>query len=257
MSENKKDLNLYFDDMGPDQVVVGGPYQAFVSATFGIGVNFSWEGYLRWTYVEQAAALKLQKKMLEEQGISGDQISKMISDQRNELIVKTRDRSSKYGKLIAEYVKPPKNFKKYEELSKTRTSELIIKSAGKTNKFINGVATSFTYIGHSLILVDISFSMFFIADAVEASNYRAVAGESGRLAGSLVGGVLGAEAGCGTAAMFVSPSVTVPIVGVPATALACILGGAAGGVAGSYMGGEVGNSMGITLYDYYTYSQWV
>ena len=104
-------------------------------------------------------------------------------------------------------------------------------------------------LGPASIVLEVSLTAVVIQQADPAERDRVTARELGGLAGSVGGGLGGMWAGCASAALLVSPSLTLPVVGEVTTGGACLVGGLLGGLGRGWLGRSAGEGAGAALYD--------
>jgi hypothetical protein len=112
-------------------------------------------------------------------------------------------------------------------------SRAVVKSAGKTNTFVTGVAKASRLIEGPLAIYGVYELVSNVVGAKDGERAHVAAGE---LAG-FAGGVVGAEAGAASAVWLAS--LLIPNPATPAIIIVSIIGGAVGGPVGADMGRAV------------------
>lgn len=190
--------------------------------------------YLRSIYnkgAQKIAEKRTQLKKLMEAGkMTEQEVAKKLSAMRHQLAKDVREAGSTLYKKGAEAFDRVRGQARptYETLkARGKTDADIIKSASKTNKFINNLPTGLRWTGRGLWFVSAGISTYVVLSAEE--------GERGRVLQEEVGGALGSVGGAGMATALCLGA------GVATQGLGLILCGLAGGA----IGYEVGRRMSV------------
>jgi hypothetical protein len=232
-------------------------YTAVSNGAFGIGSNLAWDSYQREMYNQLNAALQRQANTMRTQGVISEAEARALIAQRNLILAESRKSLSPFGRLYSEILKPSSQLPTYEKLLEQKGSiEAIVESVGKTRAVVNRLSVVMKYGGRAGIVLQIVVSAVIIAEAPPEQRGRTTAGQAGAVGGAALFGWGGAWAGCGTAALLVSPSLAIPIVGEGAEGGACLIGGIIGGFGLGALGGWGGQAAGEAIYDYVTQLRW-
>jgi hypothetical protein len=227
--------------------------QAVTSVPFAIAPNITWDSFCRIIYDRANETLQRQANALVARGNITVREAAALVSARNDLVLKIRARSSPFGELYAEIIKPRSSLKTVEQfLAQKGTIEAVMQSLGKTRAVVDKIAVVGRVAGPSLIVLQISLTALVIAEATPDARGRVAAREVAGLAGSVGGGFVGMWAGCIAGAALASPSLVVPIVGEVTTGGACFVGGIISGLGLGYAGQKLGSAAGAGGYDLVT-----
>lgn len=224
--------------------------RATIEVPFSIAPGMTWDSFWRLFYDRTAEGLQRQANTLLTQGHISAAESRALVEARNALLLRVRSRLSPFGQLYSELLKPRSSLKGFQAfLSEKGSIEAVLKSVGKTRAVVNRIGVVSRVLGPASIVLEVSLTAVVIQQADPAERDRVTARELGGLAGSVGGGLGGMWAGCASAALLVSPSLTLPVVGEVTTGGACLVGGLLGGLGFGWLGRSAGEGAGAALYD--------
>jgi len=210
-------------------------------------------------YDPQARAFSAQAQELVNRGEQTlEQAAELVNQQRNALLREVRaTRNSPLGRAFSEWRKPSNRLPTVSDLveryrarnpTATRADVLgtIIRGSGRTNKWINRVATGFRFAGPALVAVDVVYAGYLVSQAAPEEQGRVAAQQTGRVAGGLAGGWAGAQLGCEAGA-----AIGVWFEGVGAIP-GCLVGAALGGIGFGIGGSTAGEYAGNQIYEWMT-----
>ena len=214
------------------------------SITISIAGGTTWDVAVRELYRQGAEAVRAQAlESVRIGGMTAEQAKLWAVGQRNALIKAARDQSSPIGRFIAECIKPTSKLRSAGDLQKLgKTAEGIIESSAKTNPWVNRVTFAVRYLGPVLLVLEVSFSAYHVANAPENERWSMAAQEAGSWTGALTFGWAGGAAGCEALGAVGS---LVPVAG---NAVGCAVGGVIGMVGGAALGGWAGGQAGDFVY---------
>lgn len=234
----------------PDEFFYSPAVKVAVDVPFSVAPGLTWDAFWRLIYDHANAGLQRQANLLLEQGRVTVAESRKLVEARNELLLRVRSRLSPFGELYSELLKPRAGLKSFEQfLAEKGTVEAVLRSVGKTRAVVDRIAVASRVAGPAAIVLDVSLTAIVIQRAAPADRGRVTAREVGGLAGSVGGGFAGMWAGCASAALLASPSLTLPVIGEVTTGGACLVGGMLGGLGVGWLGREAGHWAGQGLYD--------
>ena len=233
-------------------------FKVAIDIPFSIAPHMTWDAYQRALYEKLNEAIQRQANLMQARGNATFGEVKELVDQRNRLVLETRNRLSPFGRLYSEILKPSGSLKTTEQFIAEKGSiEAVLRSVGKTRQVVNRLSVVSRVAGPALIVLDVTMTAVVIYEAPAKDRGRVAAREIGGAAGGIGGGIGGGWAGCATAALLVSPSLTIPIVGEVSEGAACFVGGIMGGAGAGYLGRRAGSAAGEGLYDFVTELTWV
>lgn len=233
-------------------------YSAISSGAFGVGSNLAWDSYQRELYNNINSALQKQAGLMSSRGAITQQEARALVDQRNRILMESRNKLSPFGRLYSEILKPSGKLPDFDSLKAKKGSiEAVIESVGKTRSVVNRISVVMKWTGRASVIVQIGVSAYVIAEADPDQRARVASGQAGASGGAALLGWGGAWAGCASGALLASPSLTIPIVGEVTEGGACLIGGIVGGFGFGTAGGVLGKKAGEATYDYVTRLKWV
>jgi hypothetical protein len=241
-------------DADDDSHLVSQGIRAVVEAPCALGPQLTWDGYVRLVYYRMNEGIQRQANTLLMRGnISAAEARALVESQRNGLLKALRDRSSPFARMYAEFRKPSSSLPTLESLVKRKGSiEAVLKSVGKANRVVDRMGIVMRMAGPATIVLQITMTAVVIGAAPREQRGRVAAREVGSGVGGASFGAGGAWAGCASAAMLLSPSLFVPVVGEGVEAGACLVGGIIGGLGAGYVGNRLGREAGENVYDLFT-----
>ncbi len=236
-------------------------YSPAVTATsgglFGTGSNLTWDAYQRDIYNQLNEALQQQARDLLKRGTLTEIEARALSQQRNMILAESRRKLSPFGRLYSEILKPSDKLPNFDRLlAQKGTIEAVVESVGSTRRVVNRLSVVMKQAGRAGIAVQVVVSAVVIARAGPEERGRVAAGQAGAVGGGALAGWAGAWAGCASAALLASPSLTVPVVGEVTEAGACLVGGIVGGFGLGAVGSLGGERAGQAVYDMVTQIRW-
>lgn len=232
--------------------------RASASASYAVGATQSWDAFMRQSYDQANRIIQAQARTLVQRGnVSAAEARALVEGQRNALVMQMRNRLSPWGRLYSELLKPSSSLPTLESLVQRKGSiEAVLASVGRSRSSVNRFAATMRVAGPAAIVIQVSLSAVIIARAAPEDRGRVAAGQGGALVGGAVGGAGGAWAGCAGAALLVSPSLVLPIVGEVTTGGACLVGGIAGAAGAGWIGSLLGERAGTGAYDFAHRMRW-
>lgn len=233
-------------------------YSATSNGAFGVGSNLAWDSYHREVYNQLNAALQKQAGLMSARGAITEPEARALVAQRNRILMESRNKLSPFGRLYSEILKPSSKLPNFDTLlAKKGSIEAVVESVGKTRAVVNRISIGMKWAGRSSVVVQVAVSAYVIAEAPPEQRERVASGQAGAVGGAALFGWGGAWAGCASAALLASPSLTIPIVGEVTEGGACLVGGIIGGFGLGSAGGILGQKAGEATYDYVTQLKWV
>ncbi|MBU6425452.1 MAG: hypothetical protein KGQ69_03875 [Rhodospirillales bacterium] len=231
---------------------------AVTSGAFGVGTNLSWDSYQRDIYNQLNETLQKQANLLHQRaGVTAAEANALI-EQRNAILAESRSKLSPFGRLYSEILKPSDNLPTLEKLLKQKGSlEAVLESVGKTRAVVNRLSVSMKIAGNGTVVLQVAVSAVLIAMTPPGQRGKVAAGQAGALIGGTSFGWSGAWAGCATAVTFLSPSLTIPIVGEVTEGGACLMGGIITGFGFGLLGSSWGQKSGEDVFSYVTHLHWI
>jgi hypothetical protein len=156
-------------------------------------------GVFRELYNQGKAAIDAKIADMRAKGLPENEIAEQASNMRRELANEVREASGALQKKAAELfdlvrgnVERP-GYQSLKALGKTDAA--IIRSATKTNKFINALPSGLKWTGRAMWVAAAALSIYLVIEAPPEKKAEVAAHEAGTLAGGAIGGMLG-EAAC-------------------------------------------------------------
>jgi hypothetical protein len=255
-SETPTPVNYSSPEQGTT-LLVSPAFKSTVDITFSIAPGMTWDGFWRLAYDRVNDGFNKQASLLLKEGRFTQQEVNLLVEARNRAVLEFRKPLSPFGKLYSEILKPSNQLKNLDQLLEEKgTLEAVVRSAGKTRQLVDHIGVATRVVGTAAIVVEIALTAVVIAEAPANERGRVAARQIGGATMSVAGGLGGAWAGCGTAALMVSPSLVVPVVGEIGEGAACALGGLMGGFGLGWLGRKTGEVIGDKAYDVYTDFHW-
>jgi hypothetical protein len=235
------------DNLQPLQKVA----PATVETVFPVTPHMTWDSFQRFFYEKSNQTIQQKANILLERGnIQFNEVKFLVEEQRNALVIKTRNCLSPFGKLYSEIIKPRSQLPTLDTMLKRKgTLEAVLESVGKSRASVNMFSSVFRILGSSTIVIQTFLSILKIQHALPKDRERIASQESGKLAAGTAGGIGGAWAGCALGATIASPSLVMPVIGEVTTSGACMAGGIVGGIGTSSLLSGVGGKISTKVYD--------
>jgi hypothetical protein len=222
-----------------------------LETTFPITPHMTWDSFQRLSYESANQKIQMRANTLIENGdITYNRVKDLVEVQRNNLVIKTRNRLSPFGKLYSEILKPRTQLPTLDTmLERKGTLENVLKSVGKSRAAVDSFSSVFRKFGSCTIAIQMILSGLKLSKISSQERNRVASGEAGKLIAGTAGGMGGAWAGCAAGAAIASPTLVLPVIGEVTTGGACMAGGFIGGIGASSVLSEAGKAISLTSYD--------